>query len=119
MSNGWERPKGLTFGTHQNFLNNRLKDPFNLFFFLSRRLKRDAELIQAGHMDSRLDELCNDIVMWVILYCSSFYIYTFCCFNHLFSSSNLAYLLPSAVPLVLSDSRREKLENGLVAGRGE
>ncbi|XP_042840646.1 bromodomain-containing protein 8 isoform X6 [Panthera tigris] len=28
-----------------------------------RRLKRDAELIQAGHMDSRLDELCNDIVM--------------------------------------------------------
>eukprot|EP00074_Homo_sapiens_P088490 XP_016864458.1 bromodomain-containing protein 8 isoform X5 [Homo sapiens] len=26
-----------------------------------RRLKRDAELIQAGHMDSRLDELCNDI----------------------------------------------------------
>ncbi|XP_004312096.1 bromodomain-containing protein 8 isoform X6 [Neophocaena asiaeorientalis asiaeorientalis] len=28
-----------------------------------RRLKRDAELIQAGHMDSRLDELCNDIAM--------------------------------------------------------
>ncbi|XP_034511959.1 bromodomain-containing protein 8 isoform X2 [Ailuropoda melanoleuca] len=28
-----------------------------------RRLKRDAELIQAGHMDSKLDELCNDIVM--------------------------------------------------------
>ncbi|XP_022348728.1 bromodomain-containing protein 8 isoform X1 [Enhydra lutris kenyoni] len=28
-----------------------------------RRLKRDAELIQAGHMDNRLDELCNDIVM--------------------------------------------------------
>nr|KAF6346201.1 bromodomain containing 8 [Pipistrellus kuhlii] len=26
-----------------------------------RRLKRDAELIQAGHMDSRLEELCNDI----------------------------------------------------------
>ncbi|XP_021111540.1 bromodomain-containing protein 8 isoform X6 [Heterocephalus glaber] len=28
-----------------------------------RRLKRDAELIQAGHMDNRLDELCNDIAM--------------------------------------------------------
>nr|XP_048298432.1 bromodomain-containing protein 8 isoform X6 [Myodes glareolus] len=28
-----------------------------------RRLKRDAELIQAGHMDSRLDELCNDIAI--------------------------------------------------------
>ncbi|XP_023559141.1 bromodomain-containing protein 8 [Octodon degus] len=28
-----------------------------------RRLKRDAELIQAGHMDSRLDELCSDIAM--------------------------------------------------------
>ncbi|KAK2489624.1 hypothetical protein MC885_008132 [Smutsia gigantea] len=28
-----------------------------------RQLKRDAELIQAGHMDSRLDELCNHIVM--------------------------------------------------------
>ncbi|KAM7142559.1 bromodomain-containing protein 8 isoform 5-T5 [Molossus nigricans] len=28
-----------------------------------RRLKRDAELIQAGHMDSRLDKLCNDIAM--------------------------------------------------------
>ncbi|KAG8506552.1 Bromodomain-containing protein 8, partial [Galemys pyrenaicus] len=26
-----------------------------------RRLKRDAELIQAGHMDNRLNELCNDI----------------------------------------------------------
>ncbi|KAM5214174.1 bromodomain-containing protein 8 isoform 15-T16 [Hipposideros larvatus] len=28
-----------------------------------RRLKRDVDLIQAGHMDSRLDELCNDIAM--------------------------------------------------------
>ncbi|XP_074865964.1 bromodomain-containing protein 8 isoform X5 [Carettochelys insculpta] len=28
-----------------------------------RQLKKDAELIQAGHMDSRLEELCNDIVM--------------------------------------------------------
>ncbi|XP_075397728.1 bromodomain-containing protein 8 isoform X5 [Tenrec ecaudatus] len=28
-----------------------------------RRLKRDAELIQAGHMDSRLDELCKDIAV--------------------------------------------------------
>lgn len=32
-------------------------------FCFYRRLKRDAELIQAGHMDSRLDELCNDIAM--------------------------------------------------------
>ncbi|XP_048718359.1 bromodomain-containing protein 8 isoform X2 [Caretta caretta] len=28
-----------------------------------RQLKKDAELIQAGHMDSRLEELCNDIVV--------------------------------------------------------
>uniref|UniRef100_A0A670HSG8 Bromodomain containing 8 n=1 Tax=Podarcis muralis TaxID=64176 RepID=A0A670HSG8_PODMU len=28
-----------------------------------RQLKRDAELIQAGHMDHRLEELCNDIVV--------------------------------------------------------
>ncbi|XP_019517270.1 PREDICTED: bromodomain-containing protein 8 isoform X5 [Hipposideros armiger] len=28
-----------------------------------KRLKRDVDLIQAGHMDSRLDELCNDIAM--------------------------------------------------------
>ncbi|XP_060096115.1 bromodomain-containing protein 8 isoform X8 [Heteronotia binoei] len=28
-----------------------------------RQLKRDAELIQAGHMDHRLEELYNDIVM--------------------------------------------------------
>ncbi|XP_013917428.1 PREDICTED: bromodomain-containing protein 8 isoform X3 [Thamnophis sirtalis] len=28
-----------------------------------RQLKRDAELIQAGHMDHRLEEICNDIVM--------------------------------------------------------
>ncbi|XP_040614018.1 bromodomain-containing protein 8 isoform X8 [Mesocricetus auratus] len=28
-----------------------------------RRLKRAAELIEAGHMDSRLDELCSDIAM--------------------------------------------------------
>ncbi|XP_044307012.1 bromodomain-containing protein 8 isoform X4 [Varanus komodoensis] len=28
-----------------------------------RQLKRDAELIQAGHMDHRLDELYNEIVM--------------------------------------------------------
>lgn len=54
-----------------------------------RRLKRDAELIQAGHMDSRLDELCNDIAMWVILYCSSMPL----SFYPLFYSSNLAYFL--------------------------
>uniref|UniRef100_A0A8C2MK88 Bromodomain-containing protein 8 n=1 Tax=Cricetulus griseus TaxID=10029 RepID=A0A8C2MK88_CRIGR len=28
-----------------------------------RRLKRAAELIEAGHMDNRLDELCSDIAM--------------------------------------------------------
>ncbi|XP_075774001.1 bromodomain-containing protein 8 isoform X11 [Pelodiscus sinensis] len=28
-----------------------------------RQLKKDSELIQAGHMDSRLEELCNDIVV--------------------------------------------------------
>ncbi|XP_051058382.1 bromodomain-containing protein 8 isoform X2 [Phodopus roborovskii] len=28
-----------------------------------RRLKRAAELIEAGHMDSRLDELCSDIAI--------------------------------------------------------
>jgi len=55
-----------------------------------RRLKRDAELIQAGHMDSRLDELCNDIVMWVILF---LLLYTSLSFYRLFTSSNLAYLL--------------------------
>ncbi|XP_071299665.1 bromodomain-containing protein 8 isoform X3 [Agelaius tricolor] len=28
-----------------------------------RQLKKDAELIQAGHMDSRLEELCNEIMI--------------------------------------------------------
>ncbi|KAM8993710.1 bromodomain-containing protein 8 isoform 3-T3 [Ara ararauna] len=28
-----------------------------------RQLKRDAELIQAGHMDNRLEELCNEIMI--------------------------------------------------------
>uniref|UniRef100_A0A8C9KPG3 Bromodomain-containing protein 8 n=1 Tax=Serinus canaria TaxID=9135 RepID=A0A8C9KPG3_SERCA len=28
-----------------------------------RQLKKDAELIQAGHMDNRLEELCNEIMM--------------------------------------------------------
>ncbi|ERE81269.1 bromodomain-containing protein 8 isoform 2 [Cricetulus griseus] len=31
--------------------------------FLRKRLKRAAELIEAGHMDNRLDELCSDIAM--------------------------------------------------------
>lgn len=35
-------------------------------FYDYRQLKKDAELIQAGHMDSRLEELCNEIMMWVI-----------------------------------------------------
>lgn len=117
MPNGWEKPKGLTFGTGQNFLNNRLKDPVNSFLFISRRLKRDAELIQAGHMDSRLDELCNDIVMWVILYCSFFCIPSSVFTPFLLKYSGLSP--PSAIPLVLSDSGREKLPHGLVAGRGE
>lgn len=35
-------------------------------FYDYRQLKKDAELIQAGHMDNRLEELCNEIMMWVI-----------------------------------------------------
>lgn len=35
-------------------------------FSAYRQLKKDAELIQAGHMDNRLEELCNEIMMCVI-----------------------------------------------------
>lgn len=117
MPIGWERQRRLTSNTAQNFLNSRLKKPSLPTTFSSyRRLKRDAELIQAGHMDSRLDELCNDIAMWVILYCSSVYT-PFFLPPSLLELSGL--LPPSVIPLDLTDSGKGKLQSGLVAGRGQ